>query len=96
MALTWTLTEFLGEHFVELGSVAGVVVGSEVSESLVSSDSGKSHVLLDELSSGRLGGMERFGVVEEGKVTEVVFSSGGSDGEGHEDGDLILENIVIY
>ena len=51
-------SEFSGEHPVELGSVAGVMVSSEVSKSLVSSDGSKSHVLLNELCSGRLGGLE--------------------------------------
>ena len=82
-------SELGSEHLVEFVTVAGVVVGSEVSEGLVSADGSKSHVLLDELSSGGLSGVEGFLVVEEREVSEVVSGgAGGSDGDGSDDGDL--------
>merc|ERR1712216_343 len=82
-------SELSGELSVELGSVSSVVVGSEVSERFVSADGSKSHVLLDELSSGSFSGLEGFLVVEEREVTEVsVSGGGGSDGGGSDEGDL--------
>lgn len=82
-------SELSGELFVELGSVAGVVVGFEVSEGLVFTDGIKSHVLLDELSSGSLSSLEGFLVVEEREVTEVsVGGGGGSNSGGSDEGDL--------
>lgn len=82
--------ELSGELSEELGSVSGAVVGCEVSEGFVSADGSKSHVLLDELSSGSFSGLVGFLVVEEREVTEVSLGGGGggSDGGGSDEGDL--------
>jgi hypothetical protein len=63
--------EVHGESMHELLDVASVVVGLEVSESVVTSVGDESHVHLHKSSSGSLSLFESGSVVEERKITEV-------------------------